>query len=101
MSTAEIRRQFGWVPRVLARWAGGALIAIGVLYVWLLFSLTHHPCGNPAQRTPTRIGRPPGPCGYHDARFFALLGLSAVAVLIVMGLSIAISRRVHRGARSP
>src|SRR5690242_5397640 len=95
MSVAPFR-QVRWIPRVLARWLAGALIAVGILYVWLVFELTHHRCGNAASRTPTRLRVSPGPCGYHDARFSALLGISAAAVLMSVGIWFAVNGRQRK-----
>jgi len=96
MAVARWRR-VRWIPRVLARWFGGALIAIGILYVWLLYILTQHRCPG-YEQIAGRSGVHP-PCGFHTARLFAYLGLSALPVLAIVGVWFAVTRYHLRGAR--
>ena len=92
-------RHVRWIPRLLARWLGGAAIVVGILYVWLLYILTHPPCPGPfhARALPHR-GRemPPPPCGYHTAWFFALLGISAAVALVPVAVWFLINRRLRK-----
>jgi hypothetical protein len=87
-------RRVGWIPRLLARWLGGALIAVGILYVWLLYVLTHRRCPG-YEHIAGRAGVHP-PCGFHTARFFAYLGVSAAVVLVPVGVWFVINRRLRR-----
>ncbi len=87
-------RQVRWIPRLLARWLGGALIAVGILYVWLLYILTHRRC--PGYENIAGRARVHPPCGFHTARFFVLLGISASIVLVPVGVWFVINRRLRR-----
>ncbi|MDP9343183.1 MAG: hypothetical protein M3Q23_14055 [Actinomycetota bacterium] len=95
MAVAHWRR-VRWIPRLIARWLGGALIAVGILYVWLLYILTHHRCPGFEQIAGRAAVHPP--CGFYTARFFGYLGVSAIAVLAVVGGWWVINRRL-RGPR--
>ncbi len=83
---------------LVTRWLGGALIALGLLYVWLLFELTHHSCGPLEGRTSISQGpHPPlGPCGFHTARFFVLLSISALVVLVLVMIWLLVNRRARK-----
>ena len=92
-------RQVRWISRVLARWLGDALIAVGILYVWLMYIVTHYRCPGYEHIAGRASVHPP--CGFRTALFLALMGISAAAVLVAVAGWAVINRRLSgpRGSR--